>query len=67
VIVHPPRGDHGRLSGRRFVTMTPTPTLDQIMTPTDVAWHTRITPARQDDLLAMKSAVPRAPRGVTPT
>jgi hypothetical protein len=53
IVIHPSRGIYGWLAGRTYEHMTPTLTLDYIMTPDEAhTWRARISPARETDLFA---------------
>jgi len=47
LVAHPPHNNEGWLTGRIYILMRPTLTLDHIMTLDEAAtWYTRISPAR---------------------
>jgi hypothetical protein len=57
IVIHPPRGSYGWLNGRTYEHMTPTLTLDHIMTPDEAGtWRARISPAHETDLFANNPA-----------
>ena len=59
VVLHPPNGNYGWQNGRTYSHMTPTVTLDQVMTQAGAAdWLARISPARETDMMA---SPPREP------
>lgn len=52
IVLHPPLGDFGWTCGRTYEHMAPALTLDRVMTASEAdAWHARIAPARETDLL----------------
>jgi hypothetical protein len=54
VVLHAPLGRYGWTSGRIYLHMTPTLTLDRFLEPAEAAdWLARVLPARETDLMSV--------------